>query len=115
MTEGSCAYSAISLSAGGQDEQPWLVNNSMTARVSPPCAHCTDNIPQQASTNEDARRTPIMMIFPRRPAEPRPVSSYPGNKSPATHFAVSGGCDKIDQKRQPRPQAGAARTAECRH
>ena len=34
MTEGSCAYSAISLSAGGQDEQPWLVNSSITARGS---------------------------------------------------------------------------------
>ena len=44
MTEGSCAYSAISLSAGGQDEQPWLVNSSITARGSP-CAHCTDSNP----------------------------------------------------------------------
>jgi len=34
MIEGSRAYSAISLSAGGQDEQPWLVNNSITARGS---------------------------------------------------------------------------------
>ena len=38
MTEGSLAYSAASLSAGGQDEQPWLVNSSITARGSAPAA-----------------------------------------------------------------------------
>src|ERR1700731_4196155 len=30
-SEGSLASSPISLSAGGHDEQPWLVNNSTTA------------------------------------------------------------------------------------
>src|SRR5436305_573769 len=29
---GSLAHSVTSLSAGGQDEQPWLVNSSTTAR-----------------------------------------------------------------------------------
>ena len=34
MIEGSREYSAISLSAAGQDEQPWLVKSSITARGS---------------------------------------------------------------------------------
>ena len=38
MSVGSRDSSPISLSAGGQDEQPWLVNNSMTARGSPALA-----------------------------------------------------------------------------
>jgi hypothetical protein len=37
MTEGSCARLPSSLSAGGHDEQPWLVNNSITA-FGPPAA-----------------------------------------------------------------------------
>src|ERR1700726_1196034 len=35
-SEGSCASSPSRRSAGGQDEQPWLVNNSTTARGSAP-------------------------------------------------------------------------------
>jgi len=31
-SEESCAISANSLSAGGQEEQPWLVKSSITAR-----------------------------------------------------------------------------------
>jgi hypothetical protein len=34
-SEGSAASFPKSSSAGGQDEQPWLVNSSTTARVSP--------------------------------------------------------------------------------
>ena len=34
MMDGSLANSPSSLSAAGQDEQPWLVNNSMTVRGS---------------------------------------------------------------------------------
>ena len=34
-SDGSRASSPSSLSAAGQDEQPWLVNSSMTARGSP--------------------------------------------------------------------------------
>jgi hypothetical protein len=36
IKEGSRANSPSRRSAGGQDEQPWLVNNSMTARGSAP-------------------------------------------------------------------------------
>ena len=36
ITDGSREYSAASLSAAGHDEQPWLVNNSITARGSHP-------------------------------------------------------------------------------
>jgi hypothetical protein len=35
---GSRANSPSTLSAGGHDEQPWLVNNSTTARGSPALA-----------------------------------------------------------------------------
>src|SRR5262249_59311931 len=38
-TEGSRASSPSRRSAGGQDEQPWLVNNSMTARGSAPAGN----------------------------------------------------------------------------
>ena len=43
MTEGSREYSAISLSAGGHDEQPWLVNSSITARGSASRGLCDQN------------------------------------------------------------------------
>ena len=33
ISDGSRARSAASLSAGGQDEHPWLVNNSITQLV----------------------------------------------------------------------------------
>ena len=39
-TEGSAANSPSSLSAAGQDEQPWLVNSSMTPRGSAPASEC---------------------------------------------------------------------------
>src|SRR6478609_7244906 len=92
MIEGSREYSAISLSAGGQDEQPWLVKSSITARGSAR-AGCATRTASHESASEDAnwRRT-IAISCPRAPQKITSVSlSYRGSKSHATHFTVSDG------------------------
>jgi hypothetical protein len=48
-SDGSAASSPSSLSAAGHDEQPWLVNNSMTARGSA-CADACDATEEQMTT-----------------------------------------------------------------
>src|SRR5689334_1628437 len=65
MIEGSREYSAISLSAGGHDEQPWLVKSSITARGSAP-AGCATRTARHESASEDAnwRRTIAISLSP---------------------------------------------------
>src|SRR5262245_11813501 len=70
---GSAASSPISLSAAGQDEQPWLVKSSMTARV---CACAIDRVVAEAQTTTNTharlRRTiPVSTPLLRSPLRPR--------------------------------------------
>src|SRR5262249_21623186 len=61
MSEGSAASSASSLSAGGHDEQPWLVKSSITARGSA----CAEHGPasEQSRTIAEARQSRIITIL----------------------------------------------------
>ena len=59
-----CAISPSSLSAAGQDEQPWLVNSSITARGSAPAAASSarQRRPDSRARAMDAMRRRIMAI-----------------------------------------------------
>src|SRR4051794_4759774 len=59
---GSLMSSPRSLSAAGQDEHPWLVNNSTTARVSATAAAVT--VPKQAEVSARTARRRAFMATP---------------------------------------------------
>src|SRR5579872_5185714 len=63
---GSAANSPKSLSASGHVEQPWLVNNSSSARGPPAFAEAqlasTSTVPKEA----DAKRQRTVPVLPRR-------------------------------------------------
>src|SRR6516165_1972771 len=74
--DGSFASSPKSLSAGGQEEQPWLVNNSTTARVCA-CAEEHRNAAAETAASAQARQYPII-----------PRHCRCAGRSPATQIAV---------------------------
>src|SRR5438874_13493271 len=80
-----------SLSAGGQDEHPWLVNSSMTARVSPEMAGPTTADDAQATTAAYARLSLTIHLPPEcAPDVIRPVPGYNVNPNapPFTFIGV---------------------------
>src|SRR5579885_3402050 len=67
-SDGSAASSPRSLSAGGQDEQPWLVNNSRSARGWPALARVLLIASKPTMRNADAaRRYSISISTPAGP------------------------------------------------
>src|ERR1043166_5130877 len=70
--EGSRANSPSRRSAGGQDEQPWLVNNSTTARGSAPAEApiASDATAVTRAGNRARRRRFIFEDSPPSPAMP---------------------------------------------
>src|ERR1700730_16179521 len=99
-SEGSLARQPISLSAGGHDEQPWLVNNSTTARVWAWAARMGSAQHHDINARTRQRRS----IFEIRLGR---AKSYRAARSPAIHMAVTRGEVR-------RRGARAARTGGCR-
>src|SRR5690242_13722072 len=64
-SEGSALNSPISLSATGQDEHPWLVKSSITARGSAPTNPGQPAKAAAISRENVARRCPVMVLRPR--------------------------------------------------
>src|SRR5215207_1073923 len=92
---GSLTSSPNSLSAAGQDEQPWLVNSSTTARVSATAAVMLPKQAEEASAANARRRAFMGTPHPcgaaaHRHAHPWLVVRYRAAGSPATHFTVTG-------------------------
>src|SRR4051812_7560418 len=66
MIEGSLESSPASLSAGGHDEQPWLVNSSTTARGSACSGPAVNAAATTASDNATRALIPISTSSTRR-------------------------------------------------
>src|SRR3569832_792228 len=68
MIEGSLARSPMTLSAGGQEEQPWEVKSSPTARGSASAGRMTATIAQMPSAPDQRetrlRETRLEAIIP---------------------------------------------------
>src|SRR5271154_460998 len=75
MIDGSVVISPSSLSAAGQDEQPWLVKSSSTARGS--AARAATNVVSRRPATRGAgarRRRSILNLHPRPQSEDSPLS-----------------------------------------
>src|SRR5215469_14250708 len=69
MSDGSFANCPISRSAGGQEEQPWLVNSSRTACASAALAATTLDVTKHATRIAGVTRRPA--IYKPPPHGPR--------------------------------------------
>src|SRR6185312_14602858 len=80
MTDGSLASSPSSLSAGGQDEQPWEVKSSTTARGSACAGRMTATIAQTPRAAPDHRAILVKAIIATVPellgVEPCRVTNF---------------------------------------
>src|ERR1700722_1659062 len=130
ITEGSFANSPITLSAGGQDEQPCDVNNSITARGSAATAgRTTATIAQtpRALDHREIELKAIITVIPRSGTRRCHHSPLPSNR-PQSHRLTKKqgqaflGClppRRYSLRGEPpitiTRQVCAAHSAKCRH
>src|SRR4029077_20404648 len=88
MSDGSRASSPASLSAGGHDEQPWLVNNSMTARGS---ADATADVKTAEATIASDNATERRFMPISTSSRPRRIPALP-NYCAASRNPSDRGC-----------------------
>src|SRR5262245_34210992 len=100
---GSWLSSPSSLSAAGQDEQPWLVNNSTTPRVSAPAPAGSAAISAAPPTPITRRQTVMTLSTCPRPQR-RGLSLLPGREIKRELQAS----DVLTADRRPIPSTGAS-------
>src|SRR6516165_1790518 len=88
-SDGSLARSPSSLSAGGQEEQPWLVNSSTTARVCA-CAGPHTMVEDHTATSAQTIRRRAMSDFPAKAksSPAKPVAGESGKRGPLLPLPV---------------------------